>query len=170
MKAGRQAGRQAGSGVGGWAASSYADKQAGGQDHLQCTKKESVWPDCHTSLHCHATSSISCPTILRDVPHARGLQEIDYTKEAANAERFKANFKDLDYVKVPTIYWEYTTPQVRERGGFEHAECMSLCGQFKSLQGAFGRIPIKEEGTAVRHKWSAAPQWREAPSERDNNI
>ncbi|GER47583.1 protein kinase superfamily protein [Striga asiatica] len=39
-------------------------------------------------------------------------QEIDYTKEAANAEQFANNFKDMDYVKVPTIYWEYTTPQV----------------------------------------------------------
>ncbi|CAA0823565.1 ABC2 homolog 13 [Striga hermonthica] len=39
-------------------------------------------------------------------------QEIDYTKEAANAEQFANNFKDMDYVKVPSIYWEYTTPQV----------------------------------------------------------
>ncbi|KAA3457343.1 putative aarF domain-containing protein kinase chloroplastic [Gossypium australe] len=39
-------------------------------------------------------------------------QEIDYTKEAANAELFASNFKDMDYVKVPSIYWEYTTPQV----------------------------------------------------------
>ncbi|CAO2831360.1 unnamed protein product [Amaranthus hypochondriacus] len=39
-------------------------------------------------------------------------QEIDYTKEAANAELFASNFKKMDYVKVPTIYWEYTTPQV----------------------------------------------------------
>ncbi|XP_068636715.1 protein ACTIVITY OF BC1 COMPLEX KINASE 8, chloroplastic-like [Aristolochia californica] len=39
-------------------------------------------------------------------------QEIDYTKEAANAELFASNFKEMDYVKVPTIYWEYTTPQV----------------------------------------------------------
>ncbi|XVF61745.1 hypothetical protein PTKIN_Ptkin08bG0155100 [Pterospermum kingtungense] len=39
-------------------------------------------------------------------------EEIDYTKEAANAELFANNFKDMDYVKVPTIYWEYTTPQV----------------------------------------------------------
>ncbi|XP_076942977.1 protein ACTIVITY OF BC1 COMPLEX KINASE 8, chloroplastic-like [Bidens hawaiensis] len=39
-------------------------------------------------------------------------QEIDYTKEAANAELFASNFKDLNYVKVPNIYWEYTTPQV----------------------------------------------------------
>ncbi|XP_075510342.1 LOW QUALITY PROTEIN: protein ACTIVITY OF BC1 COMPLEX KINASE 8, chloroplastic [Primulina tabacum] len=39
-------------------------------------------------------------------------QEIDYTKEAANAEKFANNFKDMDYVKVPTIDWEYTTPQI----------------------------------------------------------
>ncbi|KAI4325891.1 hypothetical protein MLD38_031255 [Melastoma candidum] len=39
-------------------------------------------------------------------------QEIDYTKEAANAELFASNFKDLDYIKVPAIYWEYTTPQI----------------------------------------------------------
>ncbi|KAJ3676183.1 hypothetical protein LUZ60_003595 [Juncus effusus] len=39
-------------------------------------------------------------------------QEIDYTKEAANAEKFSENFKSLDYVKVPNIVWEFTTPQV----------------------------------------------------------
>ncbi|KAL1326920.1 hypothetical protein HN51_037042 [Arachis hypogaea] len=39
-------------------------------------------------------------------------QEIDYTKEAANAELFANNFKNMDYVKVPTIIWDYTTPQM----------------------------------------------------------
>lgn len=39
-------------------------------------------------------------------------QEIDYIKEASNAELFAKNFKNLDYVKVPTIYWDYTTTQV----------------------------------------------------------
>jgi len=39
-------------------------------------------------------------------------QEIDYTKEAFNAEKFAENFKKLDYVKVPEVYWKYTTPQV----------------------------------------------------------
>ncbi|KAK3017013.1 hypothetical protein RJ639_006874 [Escallonia herrerae] len=39
-------------------------------------------------------------------------QEIDYTKEAANAELFASNFKNMDYVKVPEIYWDFTTPQV----------------------------------------------------------
>lgn len=40
------------------------------------------------------------------------FQEIDYTKEATNAELFASNFKNMDYVKVPTILWDYTTPQV----------------------------------------------------------
>ena len=44
------------------------------------------------------------------------LQEIDYTQEAANAELFASNFKNMDYVKVPKIFWEYTTPQVRHFG------------------------------------------------------
>ncbi|KAL2339447.1 hypothetical protein Fmac_007387 [Flemingia macrophylla] len=39
-------------------------------------------------------------------------QEIDYTKEAVNAELFASNFKNMDYVKVPAIYWDYTTPQI----------------------------------------------------------
>lgn len=34
-------------------------------------------------------------------------------KEAANAEKFADNFKNMDYVKVPNIFWEYTTPQVQ---------------------------------------------------------
>ncbi|CAN1319576.1 Protein ACTIVITY OF BC1 COMPLEX KINASE 8, chloroplastic [Linum perenne] len=42
----------------------------------------------------------------------KNLREIDYTKEAANAEKFASNFKDMPYVKVPNIVWEYTTPQV----------------------------------------------------------
>jgi len=40
------------------------------------------------------------------------FQEIDYNKEAINAELFAKNFKDLPYVKVPKIYWEVSTPQV----------------------------------------------------------
>ncbi|KAF1887973.1 hypothetical protein Lal_00023982 [Lupinus albus] len=39
-------------------------------------------------------------------------QEIDYTKEAANAELFASNFKNMNYVKVPSIVWDYTTPQI----------------------------------------------------------
>jgi len=41
-------------------------------------------------------------------------EEIDYTLEGANAARFDKSLKDggIDYVKVPTVYWEATTPRV----------------------------------------------------------
>ncbi|KAG6403382.1 hypothetical protein SASPL_135600 [Salvia splendens] len=66
-------------------------------------------------MSCRAQESRSSETITKEVCIALIfllLQEIDYTKEAANAERFADNFKNMDYVKVPSIYWEYTTPQV----------------------------------------------------------
>ncbi|KQM83775.1 AarF/ABC1/UbiB kinase family protein [Agromyces sp. Leaf222] len=40
------------------------------------------------------------------------LEEIDYLHEAANAERFAAEFADDDRVSVPSIAWERTTRRV----------------------------------------------------------
>ncbi len=40
------------------------------------------------------------------------FQEIDYTKEGQNADRFRANFKANKLVVAPQIYWRYTTSKV----------------------------------------------------------
>ncbi len=40
------------------------------------------------------------------------FQEIDYTKEGQNADRFRANFKANKLVIAPQIYWRYTTSKV----------------------------------------------------------
>lgn len=40
------------------------------------------------------------------------FQEIDYTHEGQNADRFRDNFKDSKSVIAPTIYWRYTTSKV----------------------------------------------------------
>ncbi len=40
------------------------------------------------------------------------FQEIDYTHEGQNAERFRHNFKDSKLVTAPTIHWRYTTSRV----------------------------------------------------------
>jgi predicted unusual protein kinase regulating ubiquinone biosynthesis (AarF/ABC1/UbiB family) len=40
------------------------------------------------------------------------FQEIDYTKEGQNADRFRDNFKDSERVTAPAIYWRFTTPKV----------------------------------------------------------
>jgi hypothetical protein len=40
------------------------------------------------------------------------FQEIDYTKEGQNADRFRENFRDSERVTAPTIYWRFTTAKV----------------------------------------------------------
>jgi predicted unusual protein kinase regulating ubiquinone biosynthesis (AarF/ABC1/UbiB family) len=40
------------------------------------------------------------------------FQEIDYTKEGQNADRFRSNFKGSKLVIAPKIYWKYTTTKV----------------------------------------------------------
>ena len=41
-------------------------------------------------------------------------EEIDYTLEGKNAQRFKQSFNDIgiDYIRVPNVYWEVTNPRV----------------------------------------------------------
>ncbi|GLC36873.1 hypothetical protein PLESTB_000183500 [Pleodorina starrii] len=39
-------------------------------------------------------------------------QEIDYRLEGKNADRFRENFANVDWVKVPKVYWEYSGQEV----------------------------------------------------------
>jgi predicted unusual protein kinase regulating ubiquinone biosynthesis (AarF/ABC1/UbiB family) len=38
-------------------------------------------------------------------------EEIDYLNEGRNADTFRRNFRKEDWVKVPRIYWRYTSPR-----------------------------------------------------------
>lgn len=38
--------------------------------------------------------------------------EIDYLNEGRNADTFRRNFRNADWVKVPRVYWRYTSPRV----------------------------------------------------------
>ncbi|YAI81357.1 MAG: ABC1 kinase family protein [cyanobacterium endosymbiont of Rhopalodia sterrenbergii] len=38
--------------------------------------------------------------------------ETDYLNEGQNADTFRRNFRNEDWVKVPRIYWRYTSPRV----------------------------------------------------------
>ncbi len=40
------------------------------------------------------------------------FEEIDYLNEGRNAEKFAANFRDDPTIKVPKIYWEFTSQHV----------------------------------------------------------
>lgn len=38
--------------------------------------------------------------------------EIDYLNEGRNADTFRRNFRHFDWVKVPRVYWQYSSPRV----------------------------------------------------------
>lgn len=39
-------------------------------------------------------------------------EEIDYLSEGRNADTFRRNFRDENWVQVPRVYWRYTSPRV----------------------------------------------------------
>lgn len=39
-------------------------------------------------------------------------KEVDYLNEGRNADTFRRNFRGEDWVKVPRVYWRYTSPRV----------------------------------------------------------
>ncbi len=39
-------------------------------------------------------------------------KELDFTNEAHNFEKFRINFKEIEYIQLPKIYWETTTTKV----------------------------------------------------------
>ncbi|MBE9115704.1 AarF/ABC1/UbiB kinase family protein [Lusitaniella coriacea LEGE 07157] len=51
-------------------------------------------------------------TLIVDEFGTKLFEEIDYLNEGRNAERFAANFQDDPTVKVPAIYWRYTSHRV----------------------------------------------------------
>jgi predicted unusual protein kinase regulating ubiquinone biosynthesis (AarF/ABC1/UbiB family) len=51
-------------------------------------------------------------TVVVDEFGVKLFEEIDYQNEGRNAEKFAANFHDDPTVKVPSIYWRYSTHTV----------------------------------------------------------
>lgn len=39
-------------------------------------------------------------------------EEIDYLNEGRNADTFRRNFREMDWVMVPRVYWRYASPRV----------------------------------------------------------
>lgn len=48
-------------------------------------------------------------TLIVDEFGVKLFEEMDYVNEGRNAEKFAANFSDDPHVKVPQIYWEYSS-------------------------------------------------------------
>lgn len=63
---------------------------------------------------------------------ARGIRrELDFTIEGRNVMRFGDNFKEYEGVKIPKVYWEFTTPRLLV---LEYVDAVKI-DQFEALEG-----------------------------------
>src|SRR4051794_21221029 len=61
-----------------------------------------------TRLNVAARTGIHLPQLVEEFAWTL-RNELDYVREAKNAEVFQRNFANIDFVKIPAICWEYTT-------------------------------------------------------------
>ncbi|CAK9875924.1 unnamed protein product [Sphagnum jensenii] len=66
-----------------------------------------AWADAHLDVS-KATSLVA----IVDEFASRLFAELDYVKEGQNAERFGSLYGSLPHIRIPKIYWEYTTRRV----------------------------------------------------------
>lgn len=59
-------------------------------------------------------------------------EEIDYLSEGRNADLFRRNFRDVEWVEVPRVYWRYTSSRVLT---LEYAPGIKI-SQYEALEAA----------------------------------
>src|SRR3989344_8080504 len=59
--------------------------------------------------------------------------ELDYTTEASNIDAFYANFKNSKHIKIPKVYWNYTTQKVLTMQ-FMHGKKLGTDAKFIALK------------------------------------
>jgi len=70
-------------------------------------RKAAAWADAHLDVS-KATSLVA----IVDEFASRLFAELDYVKEGQNAERFGSLYGSLPHIRIPKVYWEYTTRRV----------------------------------------------------------
>ena len=71
-------------------------------------------------------------------------KEIDFTNEAHNFEKFRINFKDIEYIKTPKIYWEMSTAKVLTMEFMEGTKINEITqGKYKNI---FETKKVAEQG------------------------
>jgi ubiquinone biosynthesis protein len=71
-------------------------------------------------------------------------KELDFTNEAHNFEKFRINFKDIEYIKVPKIYWEMTTTKVLTMEFIEGTKINEIIQE--KYKGIFEPVEVAKRG------------------------
>ena len=60
------------------------------------------------------------------------LEEIDYTQEGWNTDRFADNFRDNEQIHIPKVYWNYTSKRVLDPGIYQRYKRLVMWIYWKS--------------------------------------
>jgi len=74
-------------------------------------------------------------------------KELDFTNEAHNFEKFRINFKDIGYIKVPKIYWNMTTTKVLTMEFIEGTKINEIIQ--KKYKGVFEPVEVAKRGAVA---------------------
>ena len=77
-------------------------------------------------------------------------KELDFTIEAQNFEKLRFNFKDIDYVRVPKVYWHMTTPKVLTMEYIDGVKITDIVQE--KYKGIFKPKEVARRGAAITLK------------------
>jgi ubiquinone biosynthesis protein len=88
------------------------------------------------------------PLIVSEIKRSL-TKEINFVLEGLNYERFSENFKKVDYVKLPKVYWEYTNTEILT---MEYIDAIKMKELFKCPCDEYDKKKIADRGAIIALK------------------
>lgn len=88
------------------------------------------------------------PLIVSEIKRSL-TKEINFVLEGLNYERFNENFKKVDYVKLPKVYWQYTNTEILT---MEYIDAIKMKELFTCQCDKYDKKKIAERGARIALK------------------
>jgi ubiquinone biosynthesis protein len=88
------------------------------------------------------------PLIVNEIKRSL-TKEINFVLEGLNYERFSENFKNVDYVKLPKVFWEYTNTEILT---MEYIDAIKIKELFACSSDKYDKKKIAERGARIALK------------------
>lgn len=88
------------------------------------------------------------PLIVSEIKRSL-TKEINFVLEGLNYERFNENFKKVDYVKLPKVYWQYTNTEILT---MEYIDAIKMKELFTCQCDKYDKNKIAERGARIALK------------------
>lgn len=88
------------------------------------------------------------PLIVSEIKRSL-TKEINFVLEGLNYERFSENFKNVEYVKLPKVYWQYTNTEILT---MEYIDAIKMKELFSYQSDEYDKRKIADRGARIALK------------------